>query len=215
MSQNEYFSFLAFQWDVGKARELVKGRKPNSEIPDTEVFYHTWLEGYDQPLRIPLINIDIEYAMSDAVDTSVPLIAVIIPDDDGAATSNGVLIDGWHRAYKAYHTGVKKLDMHVLTPEEEVECRIQGVLPHESKQSRQKRLQELLDWVSDEAPSYFPNFVRAAKDLNLKVSIVLEDYMEWPNDDNIMLILEQDEMERTGSGFYVGKWAEELIRYYR
>ncbi|WP_433413247.1 hypothetical protein ACQP1V_29170 [Microtetraspora malaysiensis] len=101
---NESFHFLAWSWNVTMAKSYATGRKPTGRLaPDA------W-RGYLGAIRI-------EDARIGAVDLSVPLIAVPIPD------AGPFIIDGWHRIACALRDGVSELQVVLLTAEEEYACR--------------------------------------------------------------------------------------------
>ncbi|WP_433420847.1 hypothetical protein ACQP1V_09120 [Microtetraspora malaysiensis] len=104
---NEAFHFLAWSWNVTAAKSYATGRKPIGRLAP-----EVW-RGY-------LSAILIEDARIGAVDLSVPLIAVPIPN------AGPFIIDGWHHIARALRDGVPKLQVVLLTAEEEYTCRIHG-----------------------------------------------------------------------------------------
>ncbi|MCC5579242.1 hypothetical protein IMZ11_26800 [Microtetraspora sp. AC03309] len=104
---NEAFHFLAWSWDVTTAKAYAEGRKPTGRL-DPDVW-----RGYLGAIRIDDTRIG-------TVDLSVPLIAVLIPN------AGPFIIDGWHRIARALRDGVPKLQVVLLTAEEEYACRIHG-----------------------------------------------------------------------------------------
>jgi len=156
-TRGERFVFLAFEWNVDKAKELVAGKEPDQAS----------LDGIDGMLS--MIRINKEHAMSDEVDLSRPLIAVPITVD--GETSN-VVIDGWHRIYKARQQGLATLPSYVLSAEEELVCRTSGVLPHE--QTRKQKLDNLLDWMKYSAHREIDDFVCDALEEGWRVHAVVE-----------------------------------------
>lgn len=104
----EVFSMLAYRWDVTAAKALVQRREPNGRADPTE-----WA-GIGS-----LIRIDREHAKT--VDLDEPLIAVPIPGGGGP-----LVIDGWHRLWRAHSEQAASLPVHVLTSEEEFQIRIYG-----------------------------------------------------------------------------------------
>jgi hypothetical protein len=100
-------------WDVTVAKSIVEGRQPESVPiePVREAMEHECLSRVDDPT----------YALSDAVDVSVPVLVVPFVGGDAGAEH---LIDGWKRFYKAMHTGHEYVLAHFLTEEEEQVCRL-------------------------------------------------------------------------------------------
>jgi hypothetical protein len=106
-SRIETFQMLAWKWNVTAAKQHTADREPEGSLDPAN-----WAG------MLFLIRIDHEYAAT--VDLAEPLIAVPIPD------AGWLIIDGWHRIHKALTAGVEKLPVIVLTPEEELACRIHG-----------------------------------------------------------------------------------------
>ncbi|MEU4574625.1 hypothetical protein [Nonomuraea sp. NPDC023979] len=107
----EFFQMLAWRWDVTAAKEFARGRETEGRINPRE-----WAG------MLHLVAIDTEHAAR--VDMSEPLIVITVPD------SGMLIIDGWHRLYKALDTGVPELAAVILTADEELACRIFGGEPH-------------------------------------------------------------------------------------
>lgn len=121
----EAFRLAGRVWNVTLAKSLVVDREPAIEVP-VAAQYEAWLTDRvhrtaDGQLARPSgprwVIVDEDHAMSDATDLSVPLIAADLGDQF-------LVIDGWHRIYKAYHTGVGSLPSRVLTREETRRCAI-------------------------------------------------------------------------------------------
>jgi hypothetical protein len=100
----EHFRLLAGLWDIQKAKELVKDREPDGTVSPNNL--DAWGDA---------IYIDKEYAMT--VDLSRPLIVAHIAGDY-------LLIDGWHRMYRARQEGVEQLKAHLLSEDDEAKVRI-------------------------------------------------------------------------------------------
>lgn len=108
----EIYRFNAYDgqeyvWDVTKAIRLTKGSEPEllrvlAAFTEEEIF-----------CLYPELNR--EYAMT--TDISKPALVVTFPDDEK------VIIDGWHRLYKAFKSGAD-LPLIFLTPEQDKACRI-------------------------------------------------------------------------------------------
>jgi hypothetical protein len=90
-------------WDVTFAQEIVRdGRSPLLfSLPDNGVTVEKVCELYS--------DLDLEYALS--VDLSQPLIFIPF-------FGESLLIDGWHRLYKAARLGVEDVLIFLLTQAE-------------------------------------------------------------------------------------------------
>lgn len=103
----EFFQMLGWRWNITAAKQLTQGRAPNGRT-----------DPRDWTGMLQLVAINREHAAQ--VDLSEPLIVVTVPN------GGMLLIDGWHRLYKALDNGVPELLAVVLTAEEELACRIFG-----------------------------------------------------------------------------------------
>jgi hypothetical protein len=121
----EAFKLGGRMWNVGLAKDLVATRAPSVEVPVAPQ-YEAWLTdqlhrtadgGWARPSGARWVIVDEEHAMSEVTDLSVPLIAADLGDQY-------LVIDGWHRIYKAYHTGVASLPCRVLTEAETNRCEL-------------------------------------------------------------------------------------------
>ncbi|WP_157254888.1 ParB N-terminal domain-containing protein [Nonomuraea typhae] len=106
-SRVEFFQMMAWRWDITIAKKLTEGRAPEGRIEPRE-----WAG------MLQLVSINREHAAQ--TDVSVPLIVATVPN------GGMLIIDGWHRLYKALTTGVSELSAVVLTAEEELACRMHG-----------------------------------------------------------------------------------------
>ena len=75
MSTNgEVFRFMAFAWDIEKAKKIVSRRVPLHQLDVDDVF-NAFLSGHekrdDNKLYLSLIGIDTDHALSDLVDLKV------------------------------------------------------------------------------------------------------------------------------------------------
>ncbi|MBF8193339.1 hypothetical protein ITP53_48255 [Nonomuraea sp. K274] len=103
----EFFQMMAWRWNITAAKKITRGRMPEGRIQPRE---------WGAMLR--LISIDTAHAAQ--VDLSEPLIVAQVPN------GGMLIIDGWHRLYKAVTTGVQELLAVALTAEEELACRMHG-----------------------------------------------------------------------------------------
>ncbi|MFI6392211.1 ParB N-terminal domain-containing protein [Nonomuraea sp. NPDC050540] len=106
-SRVEFFQMMAWRWDITKAKKLTQGRAPEGRIESRE-----WAG------MLQLVSINREHAAE--TDLSEPLIVATVPN------GGMLIIDGWHRLYKALTTEVPELSAIVLTAEEELACRMHG-----------------------------------------------------------------------------------------
>ncbi|GAA4242428.1 hypothetical protein GCM10022254_75410 [Actinomadura meridiana] len=104
---DQVFVLLGWAWDVAAAARAAT-RYP---ITQTNVS--------DISALCALIRIDAQYA--ETVDLSRPLLAVPLPD-----VGTPIVIDGWHRIYKARQTGVTELPVIFLNTDDERACRLMG-----------------------------------------------------------------------------------------
>jgi hypothetical protein len=110
MSDRERFQILFHAFDVTRALELVDTTKI------TEVPIET-LRGW-----FPMIWIDEEHARKS--DPDKPGLMAWIKDDENGKVP--MLIDGWHRAYKAHLKGRDHFCAHLLTVEQSNACLLSG-----------------------------------------------------------------------------------------
>lgn len=114
------FSFLGFVWDVDVANRLAAGHTARIKMPVGR------LAAY-----LPAMGIDEKYALSPVTDLSRPLIAVRIGGLEGI-----VVIDGWHRVFKAAARRIPELPCIVLNETEERLARIAGSVKRRGGQAR-------------------------------------------------------------------------------
>jgi hypothetical protein len=129
----DYFTFNGWEWDITVAGALVAARQTTRWIATRDAARHVVhdpLAGPDpSPGEFPppdvamQIVIDKRRALRHTrVDPRVPGIAIHFP---GAPEDAGLfLIDGWHRAYRAYRTGRLRFAVHLLSPGEEARIRL-------------------------------------------------------------------------------------------
>lgn len=124
----EQYSLLHLTWDVSELWRRIDNDRVLHTI-DVEPLYNTWLKHIDQNTNqiylggVALVS-RVEgvtgkaYAMSDAIDLTVPLLASEVYNPDKPEQPDHMIIDGWSRVYKAYHTGVATLQVYLITLDE-------------------------------------------------------------------------------------------------
>jgi len=108
MSDHEFFQFLAFRWDVTRAKQIAANLRVHRMSPQS---WFGWLSA---------IQIDEEYLSR--VDLDRPVIAARIREAGGGA----MIIDGWHRIARAQREGVTELPVVLLDEAQEYEVRVFG-----------------------------------------------------------------------------------------
>jgi len=119
----EIFTYGDYVFDITAAKELIKDipvvctyritDRLNHFFGDDEI---VWEHNPDLPgtkrlaSQLGVISIDKHRALTDVINLTYPIIAVFIDNEL-------LVIDGYHRLYKAWKTGVKVLPMQILSPE--------------------------------------------------------------------------------------------------
>lgn len=119
----ERFTFMGWSWDIVKALALVQDREPDALLP-VESWYN--MSG--------IMRIDETYAKTTDLDKPVLLVKIQHPTEGEFP----LIIDGWHRIWKAHNEGVETLPVIVLTAEEEEAIRLTGGFPKEKKKRKPK-----------------------------------------------------------------------------
>jgi hypothetical protein len=108
--EKETFTYLYLKFDIALAKWIIEGTPRELECIEPG------------PAWSMLVHIDKEHAMT--TDVTKPLIvAQIVLDRQVVA----LLIDGHHRNYKAFKTGVKEVPVHLLTVKETFQIMTTGV----------------------------------------------------------------------------------------
>lgn len=108
-------------WSIDLCRQLIGDRPP---VEDAALDLYGVARCLKSNGRVA--ELDPEYALT--TDLSKPLIAVISPLEVVEGHHVIILIDGWHRMLKAFLTQFDgKLQVHVLTAEEEKQCRVRRI----------------------------------------------------------------------------------------
>ena len=103
----DIFTFGAYRWNITAAEQLLAGRPVEHYAPVKKA-------------AALLFMVYIDEAHAATVDLAKPLI--IAPVNN----VGHIVIDGWHRIYKAHNEGIETLPAHVLTAEEEHQIRSYG-----------------------------------------------------------------------------------------
>ena len=121
--RHETNGYAGIFWDVVKARFLSRqpGRKLHTLLVRNAVITY----GIDRPESLVRATrvIDHDRAMSEEIDTTIPVIVTLAPGEAGEADIL-VFIDGKQRLYKAYQEQRETIPCYILTREEEQACRI-------------------------------------------------------------------------------------------
>jgi hypothetical protein len=122
----QVFQFLARAWCVTRARELIEADSTAAEhIPDADI---TGLDGFldltpptPGNVRLFVVEVDKEYALT-RTDLEVPILLVrIVHEGDDLGC---MVIDGWHRVYRARVEGRTSLPACLLHAEIERTARL-------------------------------------------------------------------------------------------
>lgn len=121
----QVFFFAAYRWCITHALELITADPEAATlIEEAEI---TGLGQFlpiepDEPGSVALIRVEVdtEYAMS--TDLTKPLL--VAPLEAGGQPAGAVVIDGWHRVYRALREGRTHLPALLLTTEAERTCRV-------------------------------------------------------------------------------------------
>ena len=114
--RDEKFRFMRWRWDIVKAQFLIQqtGKEPGVlHVP----FAVRWLGLY-----FPPSHIDPKRAMSDEVDTNIPVILAFVQFAE--EQTEPFLIDGWNRLFKANQERKETILYYMLSQDEERLCRI-------------------------------------------------------------------------------------------
>jgi ParB/Sulfiredoxin domain len=108
MTRRETFQFLAYRWDVTRARRIAE------TLPVHRFNAEPWFG------LLGLIRVDHDHVES--ADLNQPVLVVRIRELGGSP----LIIDGWHRLAKARQNGVTDLPVIILDEEQEYSVRIWG-----------------------------------------------------------------------------------------
>ena len=112
----EKFRLLTAAWDIAKAWQMVQAWTPEERAAR--------LMRRKLPLSmLEQVWIDEALAMSDKVDLSVPL---LLGQFQNRHSVGCMVLDGWHRVYKASRTRKRTLPAFILTIEETKAIEVKG-----------------------------------------------------------------------------------------
>lgn len=122
------FQFGPWVFNVNRAQAILaeSPREPKL-LPVVQWARFYGLDSHDGPglsLFTPLPSFDRDYAMTTDLDN--PLLMATLRSHDGKEFA--LLIDGTHRLYRAFIDGVAELPAHVLTAEESLAIREDGLV---------------------------------------------------------------------------------------
>lgn len=111
----QIFQFAAFRWCITHAEELIAADPSAAMLRDVPVEPFRQFLPLEEPppghLRLVEVTIDPAYAAGTDLATPI-MIAPIIHMDERLGS---VIIDGWHRTYRALTDGVEELPSLILT----------------------------------------------------------------------------------------------------
>ncbi|MBB5154983.1 hypothetical protein [Saccharopolyspora phatthalungensis] len=122
------FGFLIWKWCKDRAQELIRTDWDAARLhPEVSITGLDHLLPLAPPepgkLRLVQIEVDPEYAMT--TDLNKPIIAApLAPEHDDSGNRSVMVIDGWHRVYRARREGREVLPIFLLSPDAEQACRI-------------------------------------------------------------------------------------------
>lgn len=124
----EGFTYVHLSWDVAKAWTLVADVEPGSHVTVAEwapaLFGAPSPEAMRDKSRIYVgVGVDTDWCLANDLDLTRPVLVVTrdLPNGGEAVT---LMIDGYHRLYRAWHDGVETLPAILLTADQEREVRI-------------------------------------------------------------------------------------------
>lgn len=130
--QHERHNLLAYRWDIVVAQFLLKqtprvrGSLDVAEAAQRLSFHFSSADLQQQGLEpdhyTAFYSVFVEDAMHDRVNLKRPLLLVEVQSHMHSPVRT-LLMDGYHRVYKAFHQGVRYLETYTLTPQEERLCR--------------------------------------------------------------------------------------------
>lgn len=116
--RDECYQLLSFTFDIAIARFIIQNDKPEN-VQYASIPVKAWAEymGLDKKcqsdgISLRMFYVDDARAMTDEIDCSIPVILGSVPC--GGKEHESFLIDGTHRLYKAYHSGIERIPAIVL-----------------------------------------------------------------------------------------------------
>jgi len=124
----EVHRFFVVKWDIVAARYFIQ--QTNKRLDSMPVAGAARAYNFDKPYVNTIETsssfalIDPTRAMSEEIDTNVPVILALIAREKEGKRPIPLLIDGLHRLYKAYREEKETIPCYALTPNEEQLCRL-------------------------------------------------------------------------------------------
>lgn len=123
----QIFQFMTKAWCITKALELIEADPTVAEL--VEAMDITSLDSYLEltpptqgMVRLVVMEVDKEYALT-RTNLEKPILVVRLMSNDGE-DYGGLVIDGWHRVYRARVEGRGELPAYVLGAETEEAVRV-------------------------------------------------------------------------------------------
>jgi hypothetical protein len=123
----QVFQFMTRAWCITKALELIEADPIAAEL--VEAMDITTLDSYLEltpatpgMVRLITMEVDKEYALT-RTNLEKPILVVRLTSDDGEDYGS-LVIDGWHRVYRARVEGRGELPAYVLSAEAEAALRV-------------------------------------------------------------------------------------------
>jgi hypothetical protein len=116
------FCMWGYRFCIDRALALLGNRPPNNRLVIADCL--EMLRG---------IAINEQHALSSDIDLTKPVIMVWFP-----AVGAGMVIDGWHRIWRAAMEGLTELPCHLLTLEETDHIRVDNLPPLASQPGKKE-----------------------------------------------------------------------------
>lgn len=115
----EYPDGRVVTWSIDMAKEIIGNREPQTELSLYQACIALQRNSLSDEINLP-------YAMT--TDLSKPIIAVVSPLEEQPEHVVLVIVDGWHRiARMVLEQREEPLRVHVLSRDEEMQCRVERI----------------------------------------------------------------------------------------
>lgn len=131
----ERFYFLGLTFDIAKAWWMIdqNRKKIHMDRSRVEWFYDMFLDHHDMAFDESMNRANFgqvmlaegkEYALSNVTDLTIPVLVVVLSPEflgipnNGSSKPKAIIIDGWHRIYKAHHQQGATLESYWLQGKE-------------------------------------------------------------------------------------------------